>query len=411
MPALVIIILFAMFVFYETTLHLLFALLPTFLNAGVSFLLVAYLRCNFAFKIFLAVIISLLLTLNVRISGILSDREYIRTTGEIMEVKRKVKIPQQEFASLVASGASVLEFKANKLDAVYIKGWNGVWFQRPPMVREIVEDVILGHGIAISKEDGNPVKIVIDIHDNNKTVDVSASIWDGDEKTAYYKNRFRKAYPLEHADNVLSNLAIYFTQYTFWNIGFTEELYRKSSNKHPLKDFLEKTIEIIPQKAPPQRSLQAKLINTDNKSIFYSEKEYPYYRTSDLIGCDNLLSATKDDWPRDFLFKAGNGIRPVNIKVMPQRITCQDDEVFMIFGKKEGSEIFRYSPKGDLLSDDYIKLPKIAWKGNKPKVLVEFKKTLNAYELTLMEIEQIGDKFKTQGYNVLAKHKFSAKRL
>lgn len=402
--------------------------LAAVLNIALSYVVVKFINVSRPLKIALFLVLSILLTLNVRIPGIATDLFYAATKGERVRIDRQVVLPRDEPLALIQN-VDAIEYRANPMSTYTMVAdffVHGPHVERPALTNIRIEDHLLSKGFPLDRKGTAQTKLVVEARDNGGTTDLTLSVVSGGVETARYENRLRKSYPLENHGNLarykdkdsLGNEIIRFTLASFqdsaWNKIAVALLEDKDRHRHkPILEFVDRALEINRQVLPAMRISEAKIAETDKVEDALPVKklfgEFRDYHATLLSGCDGETTGTKVimPFPDDhyLIFSSGKNERKVYFKqpivtdnpsatlpaYMPKKVICDGDEVivFLMPLSMRCVTAVRYSLNGDCLGVHEMTLPKIEWgKGMGKTVVVDFKKLPNSYEFTLLNIPE-----------------------
>jgi len=226
-------------------------ILPTILNMGCSYFLAhRWVERPFPrFALFLA--LSLLLTINIRMPGVISDLVHVLANPTGGTMSRVIQLHEGD-SIYVQTNADSVKFKPQYFEPVRLTGNEGFgfYYQPPRVESDHFVQWLQSKGLKIVNEGPGTaaVTVAIDVRKGEEVSTIQMSIYEGQTKVADYRNRFRHNFPLEDTDLVSVNTLLAFSQNTFW----VELLPNSSTNGHPVSEFLNQVLKI--DKSPALKS-------------------------------------------------------------------------------------------------------------------------------------------------------------
>lgn len=250
--------------------------LPTFLNLILSWFICKQVKKYFSINNQIALIaififISTVLTLNIRLPGIMSDAYYEIFTSERSEINTPIKIPVGTEIALIGE-TSAISFKESYFQSVEVTSGAGIGsryrFSKPTIKSDNINTWLQEQGFKVNRESDNNLqyKIHIEVNSDDYHDSVEMTLYDGKKITSTYKKRFRKAFYLERNDSIYSKSLLYLTQSTITNTLIPDMLGVKGVNykntvgmkfQQPLSSFLSKAITV----EPPDISIKTQELN------------------------------------------------------------------------------------------------------------------------------------------------------
>ena len=407
--------------------------IPTWFNLALTYLIVRWFRTGTRVTFVVCVAVSLAISLNFRLPGMMSDIFFHFGWGKQVSIHRKMTITPKEPVTVILDNISEIEYRTNPLSTfgIDLDFENfGPGIARPMLEKTTVESLqthLADRGILVQRNDSSERKIVIKGKDNGFTVEVTVSVLAGTEETARYKNRFRKFYYQEDQGGLLlykkayspvesrTKFLLAIFQNTFWNRLLQACFY--TYHRPSLTEFIDQALEIKEDPAPRERTLAATVSKTDKLEETFSAKEHEsgyesrFAAIAGTCRCGAASTEVKMVFPdaHYLLFVSKDGERKVfpyrafpdtakafkEFRVTPMKVICLDTEVIVIeeiersFRPADGGYgLISYSPEGDLLDAYILDMPAIQWRKSSPKPVVDFEKRAGSYDFTLVDIDE-----------------------
>lgn len=411
--------------FYLLVVWIAVFLLPTAINLGMSYLAIQALPNRLWLTIPAFLIVSLSLAFNVRIPGMLTDWFNVDQPSSVTKV---VQLTQDE-PILLVSNVEQISFRGSPHEPIGFGGNEGcgcVYWIYPRTITEDVEDALQRAGIRYTKSGNARHRLVIDSHEEDGVTHFAISLWDGPDKTASQKGKRRAYYPYEEdfgkvrrpGVDYLPYRLLFLAQNSFWNhaLSFVTSL----KTAFPIGTFLENAVRISSPHGQRIADIQPTKVRGEVESLttfqpFIGKQDYRETIGPLAVECkDRIETGLRYDsgshgsiglTGSTVTFKEGSESFTIVTRDL-ERVICTNDVVYVI-GALANQEvrIQKFSPRGNLLADHVVALPKMSFEGFPRKRVIDFLDTEGGYEFTLLDIAEEGYYYGVKGaYRIRARH-------
>lgn len=249
-------------------------IIPTILNIGISLFFYKIIRSYYGIKTFfpkfiIFILISVLLTLNIRLPGIIKDSAQLLINPTIYDINTQLTIPRGSVITLVGN-PSVLKFKRNYFESVRYEFSPafGYKFVYPKERNEQIEYWLKKQGFKINRnsEINTKYKINLTFKSDDLHETVKMTLTKDSKVYSTYKKQFRKSFQLEKSVNSAEKTFLYLSQYNIWNSLFSILSIKEKVLDSPLSSFLSDAIII----AKPLIDIPTQYLTTTSETpIFY----------------------------------------------------------------------------------------------------------------------------------------------
>jgi hypothetical protein len=362
-------------------------LAPTALNLIVT-AIIAYplfrLTRNFTVVVPVAIIVSFILAMNIRLPGVVSD--VLAQIKADRGAETRVSASDKRFIILkhgtpitLKTNIDVLVFKESPSFAMH---WGArslgdrASFIHPTLVSEVVSELITAHGLVIENDLANPVLLDVNAKERNELLYVQLALYQGGELVAEEHFRMRQTHAgdpgLQEFRRSKHGLAGFLTRATLWNI-FLRQSGLLSDQRPVVAQFLKDHVKIesaILQEVVIQAQ---QLENPDLNPLFAIGRG----RGGDQVWCDG------DDIPR--IDSSGSGtVQMINGDVIKaiehktrdvEKIVCAAERILLVQTptlRRQFFRIYEYDYQGKNLGNYRYITPARNWRGYSRRPLIYF---------------------------------------